>query len=395
MLYDHVQVLAHLDLVGMAPEGGSDDRPLPDMAQFGDAVLARLWDPDEAQLFLMSGLKRSSASAARIDGQWYVYLYRDVSGYGPKPWTIGVYFNTDEREAAVVDRLLLALASGLGVLALSVLVAVFIGRRLSRPVQAIATVAEQVQAGHLSDVARLPSSRIRQLDDATQAINQMVDDLRERALIRQTLGRYIPAEVAKVLLREGGQLEVDATEATVLFADIKAFTKMTEELGPQRIVEVLNAYFSSMVSILERYHGVVTQFQGDTILATFNVPLRDAEHATHALHAASEMLQLTGTREFAGHRIFLRIGIDTGNVLAGAVGAEGRLSYTVHGDAVNSATRLEDLNKQFGTRLLVSASTLDRATGFDLSLVGHAQVRGQSRKIAVYTLADTDDRIRA
>ena len=137
---------------------------------------------------------------------------------------------------------------------------------------------------------------------------------------------------------------------------------------------------------------MVTQFQGDAILATFNVPVPDPNHAANALRAALDMQSAARRREFAGRRIGSRIGINTGRLVAGAVGAKGRLSYTVHGDAVNLAARLEALNKALGTRILVSAATAARVEGFDLEPKGEVDVRGQSGRVAVYGLADAAER---
>ena len=388
ILYDRTRVLAHPQLVAWQPGDRSSDHPLLHLRDLGDIALERIWAPDEAAMYLMSGLERSHASSALIGEHWYVYLYREIAGYGPKPWTIGVYFNQDERTEQVGRRLMSALAAGLGVLCMAVVLAIFAGRRLSRPIQAIAAVAHQVEAGQLNQVQQLPRSRILELDDASRSINQMVDGLAEREIIRDTLGRYVPAAVAKDLLRDRGRLKADAAEATVLFADIEAFTNMTQSLGPERTVAVLNAYFSAMVNILERHRGVVTQFQGDAILATFNVPARDAEHATHALQAALEMIDTSNAQHFAGQRIAQRIGVTTGSVVAGAVGASGRLSYTVHGDAVNLAARLEEMNKKFGTRLLVSAATFSQSCGVNLERVGSTTVRGQTDPVELYGLRD-------
>ena len=265
VLYDRNYVLAHPMLIDWNPQA-SYEAPLQQLEKLGDAILERIWSPDEHQLYFLSDLARSSAVAAGIDGDWYAFLYRDIQRYGPRPWTVGVYFNLDAEDDTVVDRLLLALAWGIVVLCLSVLAAVMLGRRMSRPIQAIAATARTVREGRLTDVPELPSSRVRELDEAAQAINEMVEGLRERQTIRETLGRYVPEQVAKTLLSEGGHLEVESVEATVLFCDIKSFTRLTEQLGPQRIVELLNAYFSAMVKILERHRGVVTQFQGDAIL---------------------------------------------------------------------------------------------------------------------------------
>ena len=174
----------------------------------------------------------------------------------------------------------------------------------------------------------------------------------------------------------------------MLFADLEKFSQLTEELGPAGIVSVLNEYFSAMVEILEEHQGVVTQFQGDAILATFNVPITNSNHATNAVNAAVHMLTLLQNRTFTGRQLNARIGVSTGSLVAGAVGAVGRLSYTVHGDAVNQAARLESMNKEHGTRLLVSAATVNQTTGFDLRVIGEAAVRGQTQPVTIHTIDD-------
>ena len=225
-----------------------------------------------------------------------------------------------------------------------------------------------------------------ELDDANRSFNRMVAGLKESVLVRETLGRFVPTDVARTLLTEGGELSPRQSEATVLFCDLEGFTALTETLGPDGIVELLNEYFEVMVGILERYRGVVTQFQGDAILATFNVPVPDRAHAANALRAAIEMQCAAKRRTFAGQRVANRVGINTGRVVAGAVGAKGRLSYTVHGDAVNLAARLEALNKELGTRILVSEATAAQVEGFDLRPMGEVRVRGQTAPVAVYAL---------
>jgi class 3 adenylate cyclase len=323
-----------------------------------------------------------------IDGRQYAFLYRNIEDYGPRPWTIGVYFDVDAEEHSVVDRLVFSLAAGLAVLGLSIVVAVLLGRWLSRPVQAIAAVASTVSEERLGDTIRLPASPVREIDEANRSINAMVEGLRERQMIRETLGRYLPEQVARTILSSGGKLDVESAEATVLFCDIEGFTHLTEALGPERVVELLNAYFSAMVEILERHDGVVTQFQGDAILAVFNVPVRNPHHARNAINAAKEMQYAVRERTFAGCKLATRIGINTGPVVAGAVGAEGRLSYTVHGDAVNLAARLESLNREYQTRVLVSGATAALAGDSSLSPLGPAEVRGQSEPVDLYALSE-------
>ena len=250
-------------------------------------------------------------------------------------------------------------------------------------------VLQPAMGGDLDDldhIAPLGASHIRELDEAGNAFNNMIVGLRERALIRETLGRFVPEKVASSLLSGGGDIPVQQTQASILFCDIEGFTKLTETLGPVKIVTVLNAYFSAMVDILERRGGVVTQFQGDAILATFNVPITDPDHAENALAAACEMLEDVRINRYDDIVLNIRIGINTGEVVAGAIGAKGRLNYTVHGDAVNLAARLEALNKEHGSRLLVSESTAMLIEASELLQVGETTVRGQTRSIRLFSL---------
>ena len=268
------------------------------------------------------------------------------------------------------------------------LLAVLVGRRVSRPVRSIAAAAHLVDGNRLDDVGLLPPSWIREMDDANRSFNQMVEGLRERQLIRRTLGRYVPEEVAHALLSAGGRIEPTEVRASVLFCDLVGFTSLTETLGPTGIVDVLNEWFSRMTEILERRGGTVIQFQGDAILATFNVPVADPEHARNAVRAALEMRAATRLLTTGGRTLQCRIGIGTGPVVAGAVGAAGRLSYTVYGDAVNLAARLESLNREHGTAVLLCGETA--AEDLPIEPAGTVTVRGQSVPTRLFTVRDEE-----
>ena len=410
ILYDHDYVLAHPLLIDWTPDASDREQPLITLDALGDVVLERIRDPDHRELFLLEGMTETSASGVTLGGDYYVFLYRDLHRYGPAPWTIGAYVNTGtanvgEWLAGIVrdavtgtyrntgtsednefERLIAAAFAGLAVFILSVALAAWLGVRASRPIRALAAAARSIETQRLDRVPALPPSRVAEIDDANRSFNRMAAGLRERELIRETLGRFVPTDVARTLLSKGGELAPEQSEATVLFCDLEGFTALTETLGPAGIFELLNEYFETMVAILESHHGVVTQFQGDAILATFNVPVPNAAHAANALRAAMEMQAATRCREFAGQRIGNRIGVNTGRLVAGAVGAKGRSSYTVHGDAVNLAARLEALNKDLGTRILVSEATAARVEGFDLEPIGEVAVRGRTGRIAVFTL---------
>ena len=208
---------------------------------------------------------------------------------------------------------------------------------------------------------------------------------RRRAEIASVFGRYVPQETVDALVAERGALAPTTRTATVLFIDIEGFTRLSERKQPADVIPMLNAYFNRVAQVVGKARGVVISYVGDAVLAVFNAPLANDDHARCAVTAAREILAMTGNERFEGERLSLRIGIVTGAVAAGSVGGGDRLAYTVYGDAVNLAQRVEQLNKQLGTSLLVSAATWE-AMGRDPSLqpVGELPVRGRTEAVAVY-----------
>ena len=265
---------------------------------------------------------------------------------------------------------------------------VFVARSFDQPLRRLAEAAERVRAGSLD--ARAPVTSDDEVGVLTQSFNRMVEGMRERAFIRETFGKYVPESVAAAIVAGQAPIGPQLTRATILFADIEGFTAISEKMAPERVVGLLNEYFSAVIEPIERCGGVVNQFQGDAILVTFNVPAVDAEHAAHALEAALAIVDITAARRFAGVSLRARIGINTGAVVAGNVGSGDRYNYTVHGDAVNLAARLEQMNKTYGSRLLVSANTVAELGGdHRLEPVGDVEVRGKSERVRVYGLKTT------
>jgi len=207
------------------------------------------------------------------------------------------------------------------------------------------------------------------------------------------LSRFAPAEVVRSIETGGGSAaeQPQTRVASMLFVDIEGFTTMGEQMSPEDLIASLNEYFALVVQPIEQYSGNVTQFQGDAILASFNLPGEDPDHAEHAVQAGLGILRALQYHRFSGDRQFVaRVGISTGNATGGLVGVTDRVSYTVHGDAVNLAARLEQLNKQTGTKILVSHATwqaLPAASRRMLSLLRETRIRGRRSSEAVYTVA--------
>ncbi len=222
-----------------------------------------------------------------------------------------------------------------------------------------------------------------------RTVTQLIAAEADSRLISNLFARYVPREIARTIIEDRGVLEPEERDATVLFADIEAFTSIVERMAPGNALAMLNEYFSAASEIVGEHNGVVTQFQGDAILATFNVPLSDPEHARHAVRAARELLSMVSSRSFSGERLQIRIGISTGPVVAGSVGGESRMSYTVHGDTVNVAARLETINKLHGTRMIIAEAThalLDDASNWR-KLPDEAE-KGRHRTVSMYAPSD-------
>lgn len=210
----------------------------------------------------------------------------------------------------------------------------------------------------------------------------------EREAVALAFRRYVPEAVVDALLARRGALEPAQRTATVLFVDVEQFTAICQTMQPADIIKMLNAYFDVVTGAIIRRNGIVTQFQGDAVLATFNAPLDDPEHATNAVRAALEILAAVEGMTFEGVSLRIRLGIATGGLVAGVVGGGGRESYTVHGDTVNLASRLEALNKEHGTRVLLAESTVRAAgSGFRFREVGTASVRGRQGEIKLFSFA--------
>ena len=225
--------------------------------------------------------------------------------------------------------------------------------------------------------ASLEKKRLR--DEAVQQLK----------VIRRVFGRYVPESIVGSIVSGQGELKPVQTTATILYSDIADFTRITESMLPEKVVGMLNEYFEATIAAITRYGGVVNQFQGDAMLVTFNVPVADANHADRAVQAAMEIQRIVNSRCFAGQQLRTRIGINSGKVFAGNVGAGDRLNYTVHGDAVNIAARLEQLNKQFDSSVLISAKSIELLSGnFPVESVGQAIIRGKTSKIEVFRLHD-------
>ncbi|MEQ9346390.1 MAG: adenylate/guanylate cyclase domain-containing protein [Thalassospira sp.] len=367
--------------------------PLPTIHDIGDPVLANLGKSqniknDQNDTRQSGGLKLSGLD---LDDKYHLIVTRQVLNAPISPVVIGMHF--DER---LFDdewnRLVLASILGGGVLVLAILVAIFMSKQFTKPIRRFAAAARAFEDEDIAsvDVPQLVGSRIREYDDAARSFNNMMMAVHDRERITSLFGKFVPQSIAKKLLASGndsGVLPPQQSEATVLFIDIAGFTTMCEALDPNQIIAMLNDYFDCATQIIESHGGIITQFQGDAILAVYNVFDDLDHHADAALDSAIALQQQVTTRTFEGLKIKVRCGVNTGSMVAGNVGAKARLSFTVHGDAVNTASRLEQENKVLHTDILISETTRVLLVEPDRVIkAGEVLLRGRHSMTGLYTV---------
>jgi adenylate cyclase len=217
---------------------------------------------------------------------------------------------------------------------------------------------------------------------------------REKRKVSRLFGRYVSKDVYQQLIDNPALAELGGKrrEMSVLFSDIRGFTTVTERGNPEELVAQLNEYFSRMVDIVFRHHGTVDKFVGDMVMALFGAPVDDPSHAEHAVAASVDMVRELGelNRKWTAEgkpALDIGIGVNTGAMIAGNIGSASIMSYTVIGDDVNLGSRLESLNKQYGTRIIISDATRSRLTGtYDIHPLGDVVVKGKTNSVAIHEI---------
>lgn len=296
---------------------------------------------------------------------------------------VDLFSYTGERQQA---EILVDAASSVIGLSIS---AYFVSRSLLRPIGVLSRAMTRVAEGDLE--VRVPVTSNDEVGELTGRFNAMIEGLREREQLRETFGRYVDESVAATILRRQGQgaRSGETGEATILFSDIAGFTTIAEYLSPAELVGALNDYLETVLAPIREHGGVVHTFIGDGLFASFNMPLTCEGHATAAVRAALDIQRAVGSRTFGDQGVALatRIGISTGPVIGGDIGAGKRMNFTLLGDTVNLAARLEELNKHYGTRILVSHSTHDACgEAFRFDSLGSVTVRGRSESVAIFSV---------
>ena len=266
-------------------------------------------------------------------------------------------------------------------------------RSVVGPVDELVKATDRVKQGDLG--ARVPVTSGDELGVLAGSFNEMLEGLSERERLRDAFGSYVDPQVVSRVLEEGELLEGRETEATLMFADVRDFTPLAERSSARETVAFLNEFFDLIVPILMEHHGHANKFIGDGVLAVFGAPERTPEHADDALAAACQMAAAVEAR--FGGRIGIGVGLNSGTVVVGSVGGGGRLEFTVIGDAVNVAARVESATRDTGDTVLLTEATrsrLRRSAGFQLEPRGELPLKGKAEPVPLFAASALDTRPR-
>ncbi|MCB1192870.1 MAG: adenylate/guanylate cyclase domain-containing protein [Leptospiraceae bacterium] len=275
-------------------------------------------------------------------------------------------------------------------LLLGITLTILLSKAYSIPIKEMQLITQNVSEGKLDLSIQVKSND--EIGFLGEKINEMTESLREKEFIKDTFGKVVDPIVRDHLLKGNVNLGGEIKVATILFSDIRSFTSLSENMNPGKVVELLNIYFDRMSHCITKEGGLVNKYIGDAILAIFGVPVALQNHAEAAMRAGlmmreernllnKELIQMGFPSLHTG------IGIHTGEVLSGNIGSKSRMEYTVIGDSVNIASRLEGLCKETGKDLLISGQTESKLSkGFTINFLNKVAIRGKLQEIDVFYL---------
>ncbi len=347
----------------------------------------RLLPADEARTALLRGPTAHKTSLLTLDGERFLSLVAPVDARITEPLHALVQGSYDKALAPL--RALQRQIAAIGAVALigALLTGIALAGGITAPVRALVDGMREVVKGNLRFRSKI--EREDEIGFLARSFNEMVGGLEEREHIKDTFGRFVSRNVAEAVLGGRVPLEGERREASILFQDIRGFTRLSEKLDPVTLLRMLNQFFTEAVAAVEAEGGVVKQFTGDGVMALFGVPKAYDDHAERAVRAAlgivmrlealNEQLRSQGLPALA-----IGAGIHAGNVVAGLIGPDERVEYGVVGEAVNLASRVESLTKDMQATVLVSKEIASRlGPGFVLGRTAVLPVRGSTQAVHV------------
>ncbi len=385
VLYEGDRVLAHPALFDMMLTAGDDNEiPLPSLAMFDDPALAYRSEGTRAILDI-GAINHRYTDAYELGDD--LVIVSELADFGP--WEIGLKLSR-----AVLDEELARIRQvamvGLGILAVAVILGLLLGRVLSRQIGGLAAAANALANLDVDRVGTVPDSRFRELANAANAFNTMTTAMK-------WFETYVPKSLVLRLRRDGESITRSQERVlTIMFTDIRGFSTLAEHSPAADIAQMLNQHFEMLTGCIEAQGGTVDKFIGDSVMAFWGAPEPTPDHATRALLAARAIQQAveadSDKRRAAGLPVVaVRIGLHTGPVVVGNIGPRSRVNYTVVGDTVNTAARLEALAKEVAPDadcvvLLSSETAAATPKEVTLEALGERSIRGRDAGVEVYRL---------
>jgi adenylate cyclase len=318
-----------------------------------------------------------------------IFIVRELPGF-QRPYLLGAYFSKADMGEELF-RLIFALIAGLIGLLAAAIVAILLGSALSKPMRAVANRAAQLADLDIENLVPLPHSRIAEIDRQSQALNRL-------RLAMQEFGRYVPRALVLRLLRSGAEAtRAVEREITILFTDLAGFTRLSERMNAADTAATLNSHFDLLCREIEGSGGTVDKFLGDGVMAFWGAPEAEPDHAARAVSTAARILDAVSAENEERRMqnlppLRVRIGIHTGRAIVGNIGGGSRQNYTIVGDAVNLAQRLEQLGKELiepdADGIVVVSSDAAKAAGNTgrFRPAGTHVLRGREKPVAVLVL---------
>jgi adenylate cyclase len=258
---------------------------------------------------------------------------------------------------------------------------VLLSRSILRPIEDLEAATERIRQGRFDE--HVPVTTSDEFGELSSAFNQMVDGLAERERLREAFGTYLDEEVARHLISEDFEPGGEEVEVSLVFCDVRDFTTAAAESSAAEVVARLNELFECIVPIVARHRGHIDQFLGDAVLAVFGAPERIPQHADRAVQCAVELARTINSRRPGGFEV--GVGVNTGPVVAGSIGGAGRLAFSVIGDAVNLASRVEAATRETGDPVLITGETRAHLSEtIEVVSRGEREIRGYDRRVELH-----------
>ncbi len=368
--------------------------PLPRIDEIDDPVIAQMWADGDLDHAIREGHGFDElgiiAEVVRIGNRGEYFQVKEILGYGPSLWLTVIHFPV----RAVGEEFLRLIASavlGVVILVLAVTGSLMIGRMLARRIRIVASAAQALHDLDFENAPQIPDSRFKELSQAARAFNAMINGLR-------WFETYVPKTLVLRLMRGGdiGTLASQERVVTIMFTDIRGFSALAQSMDAKQIATLLNEHFSLIGQCIEDEGGTVDKFIGDSVMAFWGAPEDEPDHAARALRAARAMVKVldreNAARAAAGQpAVGMRVAIHTGPVVVGNIGSKSRINYTIVGDAVNAAARLEELASTLHDPdsdwiVLASEETIRSGGDADFVSIGARPLRDLAGDVEIYCL---------